>query len=86
MSRNQLRREILKSLGEAFSSLQRIAGSDGKFHIVVEVADPDRFRALGPHQKEIASLGNGAPVTFAVRQIELPGAVLTAYGRIGYHG
>jgi hypothetical protein len=86
MNRHQLRQEILKALGETFSSLQRIAGSDGKFHIVVEVADPDRFRALGPHQREIASLGSGSPVTFAVREIELPGAVLTAYGKIGYRG
>jgi hypothetical protein len=71
-------RSPLADLGDAFAALRRIVGSEGKFHVVLEVADLERFRALGKHQKEVPA-GDGG--TTLVRSMELEGASLTALAR-----
>jgi hypothetical protein len=74
------RPSVLTDLGDAFAALRRIVGRDGKFYVVLQVADRERFRALGPHQKELPPVGeNGVTL---VRSIELESSSLTAFHRL----
>jgi hypothetical protein len=59
--------KLQDQLGDAFSSLEQVAGPSGRIHVLVEVEDEDRLNALLPHAREIAKLGEGAPVSLTVK-------------------
>jgi hypothetical protein len=68
-------------LDDIFSSLRRIAGARGRFHVILQMDDYDQFRALGEHQKEIVIAPESRAI--AMRIIELKGARLTAFCPLG---
>ncbi len=64
-------------LDEVFSSLARLAGAHGRFHVILQMEDYDQFRALGEHQKAIAIEPESRGI--GMRIIELKNARLTAF-------
>jgi hypothetical protein len=66
------RPSVLTDLGDTFAALRRVVGPDGRFYIVLQMTDRERFRALGPHQKELPPVADqGATL---VRSIDLESA------------
>lgn len=63
-------RAVMGHLADAFASLGWIVGANGQFQIIMHVRDPERFRALGPHQEELPATGLDGPARVAMRVIE----------------